>query len=147
MANSKPLTQQHSTLGDAAVDGLINGVIAGILMTLYLILAGLVTSEGPAQMLARFDPGAEPSPLRGALMHLAVAGVYGVLFGLGRRLVRWRSRLPDWLAGLAYGLGVLLIAEVILLPGANSPLRQIPLLHFAVAHVVYGLTLGMRTGR
>jgi hypothetical protein len=33
------------------------------------------------------------------------------------------------------------------LPRTDSPLRAIPLVHFAVAHVIYGLTLGFLTAR
>jgi len=38
---------------------------------------------------------------------------------------------------------LLLVAEAIVPPGASSPLRAIPALHFAVAHGLYGLTLGI----
>lgn len=140
MSNSEPLTREKAQIGDAAVDGLMHGVAAGAAMAAYLVVVGLVSGEGPAQMLARFDPGGA-SPLTGALMHLAVSGVYGIGFALIQRLVG--RRVPSWLAGLIYGVLLLLVAEAIVPPGASSPLRAIPALHFAVAHGLYGLTLGI----
>jgi len=145
MTESKVLTSKHASAGDAAVDGLLSGIAAGIVMAVYLVAVGLVMGEGPGIVLSRFDPGEASSPLTGALMHLAVAGVYGMLFALGRRLIVRRQpfgRMLGGLAGLAYGLALLLIAERVVLPGTNSPLREIPFLHFALAHVFYGLTLG-----
>ena len=147
MNESKVVSSKSATAGDAAVDGLLSGIVAGVVMAVYLVVVGLVMGEGPGIVLSRFDPGEAPSPLTGALMHLAVAGVYCVAFGPIARWIGRRATLPGWLIGLVYGLGVLLIAEVILLPGTNSPLREIPVLHFGVAHVVYGLTLGWRAVR
>jgi len=147
MANSKPLTQPAARIGDAAVDGLIHGVIAGAAMAAYLVAIALLSGAGIAMMLARFDPGEGASPLRGALMHLAVSGVYGIGFALIRRLVDRRMRLSGWLAGLVYGAVLFVIAEAFVLPGASSPLREIPALHFAVGHGLYGLTLGFLGGR
>ena len=37
----------------------------------------------------------------------------------------------------------MIVAQAILLPGADSPLHAIPVAHFAVAHGLYGLTLGI----
>jgi hypothetical protein len=149
MAETRQLTQNNSTVGDAAVDGLWTGVLAGVVMLAYLLVAGLAMGEGFALILGRFDPGGGASPTTGALAHLAMAGVYGIAFGLIWRLIsRWR-RPPAWLAGLVYGVALLLLAEMVTLrvPGVNSPLVEVPLLHFALAHVVYGLALGCLMGR
>ena len=143
MQNDEQLTYKEVTLGDAAVDGLLAGGGAGVLMAAYLIVAGLVMGETVGVVLGRFDPGQGGAPLVGALAHLATAGVYGVIFGLlGRFVPRgWRGRVPGWLAGLVYGLALFAVA-LVLLPAVASPLQEIPRLHFAVAHVIYGLTLG-----
>lgn len=145
MTNSNPLIRKETTTGDAAVDGLLSGMVAGILMAVYLVAVGLFAGEGPGIVLGRFAPGEVASPLAGSLSHLAVAGVWGIIFNLGWRLVaRGRlGRLPHWLAGLLYGLVLLLVADVIVLPGTDIPLQEILFLNFAVAHVIYGLTLGM----
>lgn len=149
MTDSKRLTLKKTTNGDAAVDGLFSGVVAGLLMAAYLALIGLARGEGPGLVLGRFDPGEGASPLTGILAHLAVAGVYGILFAMMRRLIsRWR-RPPAWLAGLLYGIALLVLAKTVSLrvAGVNWPLLEIPGLHFALAHGVYGLTLGFLLGR
>jgi hypothetical protein len=149
MTKSKHLTRQEITIGDAAVDGLLNGVVAGLVMAAYLVVIGLVTGDGPATVLSRFALSEAPSPLTSALMHLAVAGVYGILFGLGWRFTArvWRHKLPAWLWGLAYGLVLLLLAETVILRGTNLPLLESSTVHFALAHVIYGLTLGFLIDR
>ncbi len=143
MNESKQLTHTETTLGDAAVDGLLAGGGAGLLMAAYLIVAGLAMGETVGVVLGRFDPGQGGAPLVGALAHLATAGVYGVIFGLLGRFVprRWRGRVPGRLAGPVYGLALFAVA-LMLLPAVASPLLEIPRLHFAVAHLLYGLTLG-----
>ncbi|MFQ5880583.1 MAG: hypothetical protein ACE5IZ_10475 [Dehalococcoidia bacterium] len=158
MINSKQLTQKERTIGDAAVDGLFRGIIAGALMAAYLVAVGLAAGEGPGTVLARFAPGEGASPLVGALLHLAVSGVYGMLFGLGWHLItrRWpfgRLRagsfggLPAWVGGLVYVVALLILTEVVILPGTDSPLREVPFVHFALAHIIYGMTLGFLISR
>ncbi|MEK7277035.1 MAG: hypothetical protein AAB427_06780 [Chloroflexota bacterium] len=150
MTDNKPLAAKKTTMGDAAVDGLIAGIGAGVVMAAVLVVAGLLTGDGPGVVLGRFDPGTAASPVTGGLMHLAVSGVYGALFGLGRRLISgWQpvSRLPGWLIGLAYGLGLWAVAQASLLSGAESPLQEVPALYFALAHAVFGLTLGLAMTR
>src|SRR5439155_8205458 len=86
--------------GDAAVDGLISGVAAGLLMAIFLLAAGWIGGRGLADVLRQFDPGPVPAPLTGAITHLAVSGVYGILFAsLWRPLKRAWARLPAWLLG------------------------------------------------
>jgi hypothetical protein len=149
MTRTQPILRKESSTGDAAVDGLCSGIVAGTAMGLYLVLIGLLIGQGPAVVLGRFDPAGGASPLTGALAHLAVSGVYGVLFGLaGYVAARWR-RLPVWLAGLGYGLVLLFLAEALImrLPGTGSALRETPLVHLAAGHLLYGLTLGLLMDR
>lgn len=136
---------RETTTGDAAVDGLLAGGLAGVLMAVYLTVAGLTWGDGINVTLGRFDPGGTANPVAGVLSHLAVSGVYGALFGIGWRLVvrLWRRLLAHaWLGGLAFGLALWGLAAVFLLPGAASALRAISPLHFTIAHIVYGLALG-----
>jgi hypothetical protein len=42
-----------------------------------------------------------------------------------------------------YGLLLFALAELFLLPGTGSPLQAIPAANFALAHIVFGLVLGM----
>jgi hypothetical protein len=134
-----------TTVADAAVEGLLSGIAAGVLMAISLVGFGLIAGDEPASILGRFDPGEQASSLTGGLAHLAVSGVYGILFGLGWHLVQ--RRLPAWVGGLVYGVALFGLAETLLLPGMGSSLGQIPLAQLALAHAAYGLSLGLLTGR
>jgi len=146
MQNTKQLTHEKIRAGDAAVDGLISGIVAGAVMALYLVIAGWLLGTDAGTMLARFDPGEATSPLRGALMHLAVSGVYGIVYALiATRL--WRVRWPGALKGIAYAAILFVVTEGLLLPRTQSPLLAIPWTHFAIAHLLYGATLGVLNAR
>lgn len=150
MARDRQMLEVEKGLGDAAVDGLLAGSVAGVTSGLYLLIAGWITGETPAIMLGRFDPRADANALVGILVHLAVSAVYGALFVvLYRPMVRrWPAfRKATWLFGLIYGLLLMLLAETIFLSGLNSPLAEVPTEHFLLFHVVYGLTLGFILGR
>jgi hypothetical protein len=133
-------------LGNAAVDGLLLGLLAGLAMALYLGGAALAMGERLSVMFSRFTVTATDSPLGGFVLHLAVSGIYGLVFGFVCRLIcRW-PRLV-WLAGLAYGGLLWLFATLVLLPGSGSPLAEIPGVHLALAHLVYGGGLGLAMQR
>jgi hypothetical protein len=51
--------------------------------------------------------------------------------------------LPGAAAGLLYGLLLYGLAQGLVLPWSRSALAAIPPLHFAVAHIIYGLALGL----
>jgi hypothetical protein len=137
-----------ATVADAAVEGLLSGIAAGVLMAISLIGLGLITGDAPASILGRFDPGKQAASLTGGLAHLAVSGVYGILFGLGWHLLQRRLRaLPAWVGGLVYGVALFGLAETLLLPATGSPLGEIPAAQFGLAHAVYGVALGLLTGR
>ena len=144
----KAHTQPNVTLGEAAVDGLLAGGAAGVAMTLYLLIAEWVGGVEPATVLGRFDPSGSGSPVAGALAHLAVAAVYGALFGVvARGLARLWTRVPIWLGGVAYGLILWGLALAAVLPALATSLRAILPLHFAIAHSLYGLALGLWLAR
>lgn len=139
----KQMVARNTTIGDAAVDGLLAGIAAGIAMALYLVVVSLF-GEGVA-VLNRFDPNGA-SPVVGTLMHLAVAGVYGAVFGIFFNWLR-RFNLPAWLSGLAFGLVLFGVAVTIILPSSRSALAGIPMLHLGIAHAVYGLVIGIIVGQ
>ena len=146
----KTVDERRQTAGDAAVDGLLAGAAAGIAMAAYLVVIGLVAGEGPASVLARFDPARQGAPLIGAVIHLAVSAVYGLLFGLIYRLIgrgRLAGRTAGALMGLVYGLALLLVAQGLAVVSMGVPLREISAVHFAIAHLVYGLVLGWLVAR
>ena len=49
--------------------------------------------------------------------------------------------------GLVYGLMLLLLAQGLTLIGAGTTLREIPVVQFAIAHLIYGLVLGWLVAR
>ena len=137
---------KQATTGDAAVDGLLAGVGAGLAMVTFIAALGVLGGQDVAALLSSFDPNAQ-SPVTGALIHLAVSGVYGVIFGIARRASPL-GRAPAWFAALAYAFALLALAETVLLRGVNeSALLAIPFWLFAAAHVVYGLTLAWLIGK
>ncbi len=146
------ISERRSTAGDAAVDGLLAGAGGGIAMAAVLVASGLLAGAGPASTPARFDPSGAgtASPLTGGLIHLAVSAVYGLLFGVIYRLIgrgRPAGRATGALIGLGYGLILFLIAQGLASIPAGAPMREIPAVHFALAHLVYGLVTGWLVAR
>ena len=146
MASTNTVSTKSTTAGDAAVGGLFHGLVAGLVMAAYIALAGLLQGIGPLAIWTRLG-GALDSPVSGLLAHLAVSGVYGVVWGLSWRPVHnMVPRLPAWLVGLVYGLILLVVAQLAV-AALNPLLMDIGLAHRAVAHLLYGLVLGLLTAR
>lgn len=141
------LSQSTSiTFSDKLINGLFVGILAGVVMLAFLLLAGLVTGEGPAATLARFSvPGQETTPIASAFLHLGVSAVYGSVFGLLFHLLPFKMRRGPWkwLAGLVFGLLLYLLASGILLPASGSLLLETPAVILAAAHAAYGLVSGI----
>jgi len=145
MTKVNSMFRREIKASDVIVDGLFRGVLAGLAMLVYLALASLTYGESPLGVMGRFDPAGSGGALVGLLAHLAVSGIYGALFGLLSLLVLRREGLPSWLPlalGAAFGLLLFAAAWFVLLPGVDSPLLGIPILHFSLGHLVYGLILG-----
>jgi hypothetical protein len=150
MMNKVQHTRRERGVGDTAVDGLLAGITAGMGMAVYLVLAGFLSGRGLVEMLGLFDPVQAGNALTGLLAHLAVAGIYGVIFALlVMGLGRIKPSLFDmsWLMGLGYGLVLFGLARGVLLTAVDSPLLQVTSIHFAIAHAVYGLILGYWLGK
>lgn len=145
----QPHDARPTQVSDAAVDGLLYGLAAGLLMAMYLLAAAWTAGLSPGQVLGGLAPSSSASPLSGALTHLAVSGVYGLLYGLALRTL---SRKPPqgtgaWAGGLIYGTVLWALARVVLLPASGSSLLDLPPAHVAIAHALYGLALGFLMGR
>ncbi len=136
---------KSKSLGDAAVDGLLAGLWAGVVMAIYLLVTGVVGGDALGNILGRFAPGEPTTPVAGALSHLAVAAIYGAMFGVMANVLR--KRVPIWAAGLVFGLGLFLIAQYALLPGTGSALLEVSPVHFGIAHGLYGGMLGWQVER
>jgi hypothetical protein len=145
---NKPVSTLVKTrdAGDAAIDGLFGGLLAGLFMAFVLVLAGLLAGEAPLTVLERFSTGQSSNPLAGSLLHLAVSSIYGLIFSLLVNSLprRWLQVLPGWLAGVLFAMLLFLLAQSTLLPALRSPLSELPWWVMASGHLVYGLVLGGR---
>ena len=138
-------TKRNPKTGDAAVDGLLAGLGAGVVMAVYLLITGMLAGEAMGTIMGRFAPGGEATPLTGALSHLAVSAIYGAVFGVVT--LPLRKRIPAWAAGLVFGMVLFLVAQYALLPGTGSSLLEMSPVHFGIAHLLYGGMLGWQVGR
>ena len=151
MDTTKHITKTMS-VGEAAVEGLLGGIGAGIVMGLFLLGLEAVMGVSPVTVLTYFNAGNNASPLTGLFTHIALSGMYGVVFGVGLMLLA-RLLGPDktrggWpVIGLLYGALIFGIAESIILPGTASLLRDLPLWAFVTAHGLYGIVLAWLTTR
>src|SRR5438067_8877632 len=110
----------------------------------YLVAVGLSAGDDLVGLLGRLGPWPETAPAAGALLHLAIAAVYGALFGVTARFLGRRGLLlPVWLVGYLYAAALLMATRLALLPGADALLREIGPVHLALAHLLYGVTLGL----
>jgi hypothetical protein len=150
MTQELSATRKKITTGDAAVDGLLAGIVGGVAMAVFLLVVGAFSGVSPADVIGRFDPAHSNSPLAGFLTHLAVSAIYGVIFGLlFLALVQLRPRPArlGWLVGLIYGLVLFAIARGAILAGVDSGLAQYTTTILLVAHAIYGAVTGIVTGR
>lgn len=150
MRETRSIIRPDGATGDVAVEGLFSGMIAGLAMVTYLALAALTFGEGPLTMLIRFRGSDASTPLVGLLLHLGVSGVYGIIFALICKFTArsWGYQPSSWLAasiGAGYGLALWLLAQWVILPGLNSPLMEIPRIHFFLGHQIFGISLGLLT--
>ena len=138
------------TTGDWAIDGLLAGVLGGVVMMATLVLAALMDGKAPGAVPAWFDPAQRDSALLGLVAHLAVSAIYGAVFAvllqaLGRVRPAWGR--GSWLKGLMYGVALFALAWFVVLPAADSPLLQLPPVDLLLGHVAFGLVLGARLAR
>ncbi len=92
------------------MSGLLAGIVAGVVMAAFLAGLGFATGESVADALSHFGMGEGTTPIAGLLTHLAVSGVYGIVWGYLLRIVRSLLPAPGWLVGVAYGLLLFLVA-------------------------------------
>ncbi len=144
----QPQSEQRTGFWDAAAGGIFPGLLGGVVMLIVLIAGGLLIGHTPAQVMGAFDT-AGGLPLRGVLVHLAVSCVYGTLFALLLHGLVFRLRF-SWsiaLLGTIYGFGLWLVALIVLRQAIPALLAATPPPVFLLAHLMYGLTLGMEAKR
>jgi hypothetical protein len=131
--------------------GIAAGILGGILMIGFLMIYASLTDAGlatPLKTVGALVYGVEAlvagpaALLTGALIQLGIAIVLGILFALC--VTRRTSILPALFGGIAIGIAVWLLMDLLVLPLANPTMAArivfIPLAYF-VAHVFYGLGL------
>ena len=133
------------SLGDLAVDGLLLGLAAGLIMMALLVVVGMVEGAAPDAVLARFGLPDGAMAVTGLLGHLAVSAVLGLVWGILYGSVRRRAPLPAWVLGAAYGLA-LYVGAALFVVGATGLADFAPWALLA-AHLAYGVTLGLLSGR
>ena len=141
MNTINPVRVRTASAGDAAVGGLLHGLAAGLAMAAFLVLAGLAQGQTPASVLGVFTISGEPNVLAGLLGHLAVAAVYGLVWGVAWRLLGPRLRVPAILAGLVYGLLLWGVLQV-LVRSIGAQLALLAPWALLGGHLVYGLVVG-----
>ncbi len=148
VTDTKNMVYREISAGDAAIDGLLSGVLAGLAMAVYLLVYGWFSGIGLLNILALLAPHIESGALVGGLAHLAVSGIYGVVFGVGYVMFLRRRDYspPTWVhavIGAAYGLLLLAAAWLVLFPATGAQMQEIPLTHLTIGHVIYGAVLGL----
>ena len=140
------------TLGDAAVEGLIYGIVAGLGMALFVVAFEWLAGVMPLEVLTYFGATADVSPWVGLFTHAAVSGIYGVIFGMlalaVARMFGHRMNQGVWLTlGIVYGLLIFAVAKGVILPRTASPLDDLPVWALGIAHALYGFILAWFVGR
>ena len=145
MTKSSSLTYKQSTTGDTAVTGLFSGLKGGVAMAAVIVVFSLLAGQG-ISYLSSFSSDTPVPAQQGLLMHLAMSGIYGMLYGLIHHQVRIERfrRLPGWLKGLGYAMLLWIFAVGVLLPAARSLVMTLPWPVFFSGHLAYGLVLGAR---
>jgi hypothetical protein len=136
------------------------GALAGLLGGLVMILAGMLRSDAagagfwlPPRNVAAVWYGVEAliagagAILVGLLTHLTVSAAWGGLFGVaaGRDSSIWIALSM----GIAYGIGVLLVMTLGILPWLNETMAARvaiqPLWFWIGVHLIFGGTVGILT--
>lgn len=139
------IPENKGGISTLAVDGVIYGIVSGIVMFISLAALALLSGEALGLVLERFSGGSLSSPVLGLVGHLGVSAIYGAIFGtlIFPPLKRLRSKkIGIWMAGILYGGFLLFLAQIAILPGTNLLLNQFPLWQWAFGHAMYGVVLG-----
>ncbi|HEX9069629.1 MAG TPA: hypothetical protein VF807_12735 [Ktedonobacterales bacterium] len=133
-------------------------------MAMLMMLATTLTGKGPLAPLyaiaATFHrtwttaQGVQAGPLLlGAMLHMMSSIIYGVVFGLlaAALSLRQRGAGATVLAAMLWGLAILLLNQLIVLPVVDPALVSATaggiFLWWAVSHLMFGLALGFIVAR
>ena len=142
----------HRGRSHAVGGGVVAGLIGGIVLSLILVLmtrssggdawTALKGASAPIYHDRAGAPGFDAGPVAlGVLFHLAIATVWGVLFGL---IFYGLSRGATVLAGAVWGIVVWLGMYYVVLPafGLGGITAHVPVERAVLLHVVFGLVVG-----
>jgi hypothetical protein len=163
-------------LGRTIGVGAAAGIVAALVMGLFAMIAAatyqgtgfftpmyhiaspliggeaMMTSMEAAARGAVFTFDAGPA-LLGAAIHMAVGAVWGAVFFAVARALRFRVTSALVVAGVAFGLAVMLFMSWVTLPvtaaivGGGKPIEDMPTMvgwgTFSIEHALFGLVLGM----
>jgi hypothetical protein len=150
------------SLRRVVVTGLIVGLIAGVMMAMYAMLAsatflgqGFFTPlygiasplVGQQAMMASMKAGlyfTVGPALLGLMIHMLWSAFYGVIFGLLARAAHLTGVL-GLLAGIIYGGVVMVVMSFVVLPvvGVGSMPHLIGWPSFTIEHLLFGMVLGL----
>ncbi len=138
--------KHESSLGEAALDGLVNGLLAGVIMALYVLFAGRVVANNNWAYFGYLDFSHSGVPGNTLFTQMAVSAIYGAAFGMACQMIKpiRQSLLPRWLAGLVYGGALWMLVAGLILPRDNFTLMPLAAVYLLFAYLVYGLILGLR---
>jgi Family of unknown function (DUF6789) len=147
MSKIRPIVQVYKRTSDVIIDGLFNGIQAGLLMSIYLALALIAGRHSLTPFLDSLSQVTGSSPLTSVFFHLAVSGIYGTLFGGISKAVsiRWPGSTRPWPSqgmGVIFGALLYLFASTILFQEISELIQEIQPIHFLIAHLIYGWALG-----
>lgn len=146
--NLRQIVASEQSIFRGLVRGVIGGLIATVLMTLYRfpLFRGLPPT---AEFWAMFVRGGDPEqyPVAGLVLHFLYGGAAGGLFGLGFSMIDFRTERDRRLGAIALSLvyGVVLSVfgmRILLRRLLGEELDPDEGTVFHVGHVIYGLTLG-----
>ncbi|MGH7710738.1 MAG: hypothetical protein ACREOG_05615 [Gemmatimonadaceae bacterium] len=141
---------QHISIADTVFAGALAGTIGGLLLALFAMGTAVMMGAdilspfrltGATFLGAAALDGGAGIILYGLLLHLATSMAWGILFAA--ILPREAPVGVVFVAGLVYGLLVMLVMWYLVLPVANPTLRDATTgtTSFTIEHLIYGGSL------
>jgi uncharacterized membrane protein YagU involved in acid resistance len=141
------------SLGTRLAAGVAAGIVGAVLMTGFMITYSSIVGEGgmmPLKALGAIVYGVEAlvagstAILAGASIQIGFSIALGIAFALFTP--RRTSITRALFAGIAFGIVIWLVMDLVLLPFMNPTMADrlalMPLAYF-IAHLLYGIGLGM----
>lgn len=146
---AEPKTEAGPLAGEIVRAGAIAGLIGGVLMAIWSMLYAVVAGMGlwmPLKMIGATFYGVSalvggPGVLAyGLTLHVAVSIAYGILFA--SIVSRYAPPGRALLAGIAYGVAILVFMTFVVLPLFNTTMRErVPTMSasWIIDHILFGI--------